>query len=265
MTRKEKGGPRDDQPARPWLRLEPFLLIAAMLGVVALGWWSRQYLRQTDHYLVPVAMIECSPPPDQARAELLAEVQYLANLPDHVNLLDEGLSARLTAAFARHPWVESVERVQLGPARQIRVWLHYRTPALVVSPPAASRDTEPRVVDGNAILLPPRASPRGLPRYLGPLKTPPGPAGTQWVDARLQEAAAVARLLAPQQTRFRLLRCEASAEGLVWQTDRGTRVVWRGGVNSPTAAAKMEHLQRHCQEHGDLDHPEGIKSIELPP
>lgn len=263
MTRKEKGGPRDEPPVRSLLRLEPFLLIAAVLSVVALGWWSRQQLRQTDHYVIPFTAIDCTPPPDQARTELLAEVQYLANLPDQVNLLDEGLSPRLTAAFARHPWIEGVERVQVGPARQVRVWLRYRQPVLVVPPPANAQSTEPRVVDGNAIVLPPRAAPRGLPRYVGSPAAPPGPAGTAWPDPRVQEAAAVARVLAPHQTMLRLFRCEPATNGLVWLTDRGTRVVWPGGAGN-AAAEKVQRLLQHCQQHGDLDHPEGIQTIDLP-
>src|SRR5205085_1645284 len=62
----------------------------------------------------------------------LGEVQYLGGLPERLALLDDDLPGRLAEAFARHPWVEKVERVEVVPPGRVRARLTYRTPVLAV-------------------------------------------------------------------------------------------------------------------------------------
>jgi hypothetical protein len=163
----------------------PVLVAAAVLvGVAALGRWARDALRQD--FTFAFSAIQCQPPPGPEQADLLAEVQYLAGMPDQVRLLDDDLADRLRAAFARHPWVESVEDVQVAP-RRITVQVRYRRPVLAV--PVKG---QLRAVDGSGILLPESANTRGLPLYPGSAPLPAGPAGTPWGDAKVENTARAA-------------------------------------------------------------------------
>ncbi|HMF14057.1 MAG TPA: hypothetical protein VKE94_17195 [Gemmataceae bacterium] len=155
--------------------------VAVLVGVAALGRWARESLRQD--YTLPFAGIECLPPPSAEQVNLLAEVQYLAGMPDRVRLLDDDLAERLRQAFVRHAWVESVEEVQVA-ALRIVVRLRYRRPVLAVPV-----DGELRAVDGSGILLPATAKTSGLPIYPGVAPSPAGPAGTPWGDSNVEQQA----------------------------------------------------------------------------
>jgi hypothetical protein len=157
--------------------------VAAILGVVYLGDFARDWLLKRDHYTVAIADLRCPAPPGMSRATFLAEVQYYGALPDQINVLEPKLAARLTAAFALHPWVERVDGVALrgpdGPA----VRLTLRTPVLAV------RD---RVVDKYGVLLPEGTSAKGLPVMPGEPPPPKGPPGTPWGDPAVEAAAKAA-------------------------------------------------------------------------
>lgn len=166
--------------------LAPLLLVGLFLaGLVLLGNWARHAVAPLDRYQLPFAHIDCTPPPGQAKDEFLAEVQYLAGWPDRLDVLEDALAARLADAFARHPWVEKVERVETI-AAGVQVRLAYRTPVLAVRLPGKS---ELRAVDRHGILLPASAVTAGLPIFPGPARAPTGPAGTPWDDPRVQTAA----------------------------------------------------------------------------
>src|SRR6266511_1521038 len=148
--------------------LVPLLGAVVVLGaLIVLGQWARDGLRQQDRYCVAFADVECAPPPGMERAAFLDEVQYLGSLPEHLRLLDEDLAGRLIEAFARHPWVRKVERVEVAPPGQVRVHLAYRTPVLAV--PLAG---QVRAVDADGILLPASAPTEGLPVFPGTAAPP---------------------------------------------------------------------------------------------
>jgi hypothetical protein len=111
------------------------VILSTMLGTalffLVLLWvhqWTRQRIANLDRYTVPFANLDCPPPPNQSRAEFLAEVQYLGDLPDQLHLLDPDLPSRLQDAFARHPAVKKVLEVNVLPTRQVQVRLTYRRP-----------------------------------------------------------------------------------------------------------------------------------------
>jgi hypothetical protein len=159
-----------------------------VLGVIALGRAARDRLRQHERYAVAVADIDCAVPPGGARADFLAEVQYLARLPDRLPALADDTPARLADAFARHPWVAKVEEVRLLPPDGARVRLTFRTPALAVAQP-----TGVRVVDADGVLLPPNAPSAGLPVLRAAVAPPAGLAGEPWGDPTVTAAAAATR------------------------------------------------------------------------
>jgi hypothetical protein len=153
-------------------------------GLLALGNLALDSLRDRERYTVPLAEVECEPPPGHTRERFLDEVQYTARLPDRLHLLEEDLLKRLADAFALHPWVEKVERVEVTPPRRVQVRVVYRRPALAVS------DGEQlRAVDREGILLPRGAPTEGLPVYEGEPPPPAGPAGARWGDAAVEGAA----------------------------------------------------------------------------
>jgi hypothetical protein len=261
-----------------------------LVGLIALGKVAWEQLRREDRRTVAITDIECTPPPGQGRVDFLDEVQYLAGLPERLPFLDRDLAERLGRAFARHPWVAKVERVELIPPRRIQVRLVYRTPVLAVvwgSPKDGSAVTMvearsgnmgqrnalvvARAVDGQGILLPARWQ-RGvdLPLFSGPVKPPAGPAGTPWGDGRVEGAARTAAYLQSYQDRLHLTDVESGPDGLVWSTHAGTRVRWGLPVGTDSdreapALKKRERLLHYCDEYGNLDRPAGRPEHDVRP
>ena len=152
-------------------------------GLLALGHFAQEQLRDRGRYTAAFADIDCTPPPPLARTAFLDEVQYLARLSGRLHLLDGDLPRRLAEGFAKHPWVARVEQVEVTPTGRVTVRLAYRRPVLAVRFAA-----EVRVVDGEGFLLPRDAPTEGLPLHEaeGP---PAGPAGTRWGEAAVEAAA----------------------------------------------------------------------------
>jgi hypothetical protein len=163
----------------------PLFAAAGVLFVVAiLGRWAREGMR--DEYKLPFTSLHCLPSPGPEQKDLLAEVQYLAGFPDQICSLDAGLAERLRDAFAKHPWVASVDGVSIK-SRRIEVRLRYRRPVLAVP-----FHGQLRAVDETGVLLPATAGTRGLPVYVGSAPRPAGPAGTRWGDKTVEASARAA-------------------------------------------------------------------------
>jgi hypothetical protein len=101
----------------------------SLFAVFAAGHSTRAAVRNWDRYLVAFADLDCQPPPGQERLGFLAEVQYLAAMPNRLSVLDEDLAPRLADAFALHPRVEKVEEIVVLPKREVHVRLRFRIPA----------------------------------------------------------------------------------------------------------------------------------------
>jgi hypothetical protein len=231
------------------------LLLLGIIGLNAL-------LRAQTHSKIAFNKIECEPPPGLPPEEFLAEVQYLANWPDEIDLLDASLAARLRLSFTVHPWVESVERVQIVPPHQVRVLLRYRTPVLAVVQPdeksegwIPSRDGKTklpgRVVDPGGVLLPLTAADPQLPVLYGTV-SPTGRAGQAWGDPGVTAAASVALLLAPHQEQLNLKAFEILDGVLVVSSERA-RVVW-GPIDDTTSAdGRLQAILDVREKRGGLD------------
>jgi hypothetical protein len=153
-------------------------------GLVVLGRQALARLYTQERYLFPFADVACVPPPHLKRPQFLDEVQYVSGMPDTLHLLDADLPRRLAEAFARHPWVERVEKVVIGPGRTVEVRLVPRKAVLGVR-----HAGKVRAVDRYGILLRGDAKVDGLPVYRGKARAPAGPAGTPWGDDAVEEAA----------------------------------------------------------------------------
>jgi hypothetical protein len=223
-----------------------------LFGLLRLGQWARDRLDQRDHYTIDFAALRCPVPPGLSAADFLAEVQYLGSLPDRVNMLEPRLAARLAAAFALHPWVETVEGVALRGPGGPQVRLRLRTPALAAAG---------RVLDANGVLLPAGARADGLMEVWGNVPPPAGPAGAPWGDANVEGAARTAAVLQPLRDCLRLTDVGVTPDGLEF---RGrVRVVWGRPVGAepgdePTAEAKLARLRAYCERPDGTDGPREI-------
>jgi hypothetical protein len=223
-----------------------------LLGLIALGKVARDQLRQHDRYTVTLNDIDCPAPPGLSRHEFLAEVNYLTPLPARLPALDDDTPRRLADAFARHPWVEGVEKVEVVPPDRARIRLVFRTPTLAVAQPSG-----PRVVDDRGILLPSAAPADGLPVMEGDIPPPAGLAGAAWGDPAVTAAAAVAGYLRPHARRLGLTGCGVR-DGVVSLTCGRGRAVWGRAPGSeaagePRADEKLRRLLDACERPGGLD------------
>ena len=228
--------------------------VALLLVLIALGRAARDRLRSEDRYFLALGEVDCPTPPGLERSEFLGEVQYLSHLPDRLPTLDDDLPIRLTAAFALHPWVETVDETVVAPGR-VRVRLTFRTPTLVV--PQADG---PRVVDGRGVLLPSSASATGLLVLRGKVPALTGVAGQRWDDPSVTAAAAVADLLRPHQGVLILNEIEIGEGGWVLRGN-GVRVLWGAepgheGPEEARASEKVQRLLDYCHVHRKLDAPQ---------
>jgi hypothetical protein len=180
-------GPGGRRVGRPVLAVLLTLgAVAGLLfGLARLGDEARRRLGPRDRYTARFADVECDAPPGLDRPTFLAEVRYAASVPESFQLLDPELPARLAAAFAVHPWVESVTGVDVAPPARVRVRLRFRTPVLAVPTDGGVV----RLVDAGGVLLPATAPPAGLPELVNVVPPPVTPAGQVWADDTVKRAA----------------------------------------------------------------------------
>ncbi len=234
-----------------------------LLGMAGVGKLTKDEMRERERHSLPFSAIECTPPPGLERTDFLDQVQYLSDRPDRISLLDEHLAADLADAFAQHPWVEKVERVEVTRPGQVKVRLVYRTPVLAVP-----LGEEVRAVDGSGIVLPPGAPTQDLPVFRGKAAKPIGPSGSVWGDPTIELAARLAAFLVPHRARLHVAALHAQSDTtFVLATSAGARVRWGHAPGAetdtePSASRKLERLLHHCDAHGDLDHPAG-KELDL--
>jgi hypothetical protein len=228
-----------------------------LAGVILGGQALRARLRQHDRFTTAFAEIDCAAPDGMKREQFLEEVRKGADLPERLPVLDEELAGRLNAAFAKHPWVEDVEQVQIGRDRKIEIHLRHRTPVLAV--PLADGTC---AVDEHGVLLPANANVAGLPVWRGPSGLPAGKTGEHWGDAALEGAAEVVGVLRPHQEKMHLAATLTANGEVVITTSKGSRILWgrppgKEKDGEAIASVKCERLLEYCRKNGDLDHPDG--------
>jgi len=193
-------------------RVRPILAVLVTLGVAAallfglsrLGDEARRNIGPRDRYAVKFADIRCDPPPGTTRETFLAEVRYAANAEPTFQSLDPDLTAKLSAAFAAHPWVASVDAVTAEAPDAVTVKLTYRTPVLAIATSGGKR-----AVDAKGILLPISAPTADLPELLGASPLPPDAvAGKPWPDEMVVGAA-------PKAAEYKPKTIERTVQG--WQ------------------------------------------------
>jgi hypothetical protein len=227
---------------RTWL-VQQAALVAGGLALLAawplLGRQAAAALRDEARGGVAFTDVDCDPPGPLTRADFLGEVQFLGGLPDRLAPAEDGLAARLGAAFAAHPWVESVGRVELRPGR-VRVRLAYRTAVLAVPCSAGAKGQVLRPVDGKGVLLPLAAAGPGLPELTNAVPPPAGAAGRPWGDLTVEAAARTAAALRPYRDRLKVERM--AVEGGIVVLHAGGRPLRWGPPGGADADARVARL-----------------------
>jgi hypothetical protein len=245
------------------------IIVAALCVFIALARAVREEVRDLPGYQVDFAQIQCIPPPFENRPDFLSEVQYLAGMPQKLSVVDDHLASRLAEAFAGHPWVEKVTRVEVRPTHEIEVDLAYRLPVLAVSwrvphDHGSQKVTEvaARAVDRRGILLPPNAETAGLPLFNAGEQAPLSPAGSPWGSRLVELAALTASFLHLEQPRLGLQSIECHDNEMILFTSAKARILWGHAPGKETRdeappKIKLERLLEYIAAHGDLGKPQG--------
>ena len=172
------------------------LVAAVVAGIAWVGDRAGEQVSGRSRYTVRVADIACDAPPGKDRATFLTEVRYKADLPETVQAVDPTLKDKLTAAFARHPWVAQVTGVTVGAHGGVRVDLRFRTPVLAVT---VAGESEPRAVDKAGVLLPAVPDRGSLALLTTPVRPPTKQEGEVWDDPTVRRAAELTELYRPRR------------------------------------------------------------------
>ena len=266
------------QPATLWW------LACCLLGVVFLPYlpWMTPDLSARPEYQVDWNSVLVTPVPRGVPERVVNDVRLQAQLPERLSLLQPGLAKQLAKAFAAHPWVERVDRVEVKRQRRIDVDLTYRRVTLVVE---TSRGFYP--VDVQCVLLPPSDfAPEDVSRLpvCRNVKTlPQGAAGEQWGDLIVECAAKIAASLTPNGdtekhwNRLGLAAIVAPVPRVAdpIAEDLSFDIVTRGGsvirwgrapgadTLEPSVEQKIARLGQVVQRQGSLDAPGGPFKIDI--
>ncbi len=262
--------------ARPWA-----IATAAAICLLPVVWggFSRlsTELNQVESFRIDWASIEVSELPDWVPPTLREQVAAAAGIEGDLSILDDGLAVKIAEAYAAHPWVKSVNRVQVGPLTRVRIDVTFRRPCALVRTTAGLYP-----IDETGVVLPPAdfavTDEQRFPIIEHRHSLPQGPAGTHWGDLAVLAAARLADFLAPagdlslvwaplQLTEIVIPQPAGDATGadqipLEIRTRGGSVIEWglAPGVDSPrepTATAKLERLQKYHSDYGSFEAPHG--------
>jgi hypothetical protein len=149
-----------------------------------LGFEAIRHIGTSGRYRTRFADIQCDPPRGLDRSTFLTEVRYLSGFPEVFHALDETERQQLVAAFAKHPWVESVDGVEVEPGNVVRLKLTYRIPVLAVRTDRGAV----RLVTHRGVLLPESESPQGVAELVSIVPLPTVNAGETWPDEMVQRS-----------------------------------------------------------------------------
>jgi len=264
-----------------WGPGRPVLVVVVAIAALAVGWyavWQRvgPGVLASESYRVTPEKFDMTPPPPWIHSDVRAEVFRSASFERSLRLTDDDLTERIAGAFALHPWVARVRRVEKRHPARIVVDLEYRRPVCMVEVLG-----ELLPVDGEAVLLPKEDfSPVEASRYprLVGVKTPPvGALGERWGDARVIGGAAIADVLADVWEEMNLaviVPSEPPIPGVAADltftlvTRLGTRIFWgrapgRDGPGEIPAQDKLARLEEYFRRYGTLEGRGGPQELDI--
>ena len=272
-------------PASPWLRilLRPqirglLVSVALLMGATlaaTLAWQRFGVIANAspDHLLTP-DKISVTPQPDWIHSDVKAEV-VLKGALTQLDLRDPQLVERIAGAFALHPWIRKIVRVEKSYPARARVEVTYRQPVAAVEW-ADSRDRGLLFIDDEGVLLPSADfasnQAKNFLRIGGADKTPAG-VGLPWTSELVTGAARLAACWGDRWQPLKLYRIvgSISASGqLIYElhTANEVRVIWcaapgQEDKSEPSPAQKIAALAQLVQDKGPLDRPGGPSLLDL--
>ena len=253
------------------------VVIAAAIGSSLYAWrrWGAAAMQSADYFVKPERMA-VTPQPTWIHSNVKAEVMRSASL-GRLNLRDRNLVEQVAQAFALHPWVAKVVRIEKRFPAQVNVELKYRRPVAVVKIDARGEQGL-LFVDEESVLLPSAdfapSQARSYLRIMAAGETPASVYGTPWGSERIAGAARVAAAWGNRWQPLGLYWIVAarSAGGeLLYELrtqDDKVHVVW-GGVpgrdssSEPSSEQKIAALEQYVHDKGPLDKSGGPAVIDL--
>ncbi len=205
---------------------------AATIGVMAWQRFGPDVRQQSDYLLKPNDIVLVGQPA-WVKGDIKAEALRDASLDGILPLDDPELARRLARAFDVHPWVRSVDRVEVLSPASAHITISCREPLAMVRVPGGLLP-----VDREAFVLPSddftSEEAGGYPIISGVSSLPQGPAGSAWGDQALEEAVAVVDVTLPEWPSLGLTECRLAVEGgqRSWELVNTAGVAIRFG-NSP--------------------------------
>jgi hypothetical protein len=256
--------PPEPTPTRAAPRWVPWLIAGCLLPIFLLPiiYALIQSAANTDRLRLEFARLEVDAGAQPLPAEFLEEVRRLGGLPQVLELREAGLPGRLTQAFGRHPWVESVERVAILPRGRVAVRLTPRRPVAVVQVGTKGSTV---LVDRHGIALARGDAPSELPRIIT-ADEPLGQPGHRYGVAEVELAAQTAAVLHADRDQLGITTLVISRDQLApelrLRTHGGTTIIWQslkasGREAEPSPEEKLRRLHAYVANYGSLDKPSG--------
>jgi hypothetical protein len=265
-----------------WRPQNRALVVTVVVALVAIGasiyGWRRWGEPSTSsaEYLVTAERVSVTPQPAWIHSNVKAEV--LRSLTGaKLELLDPELVEKIADAFAMHPWVAKVARVEKRFPAHVNVELEYRRPVLVVKLDAPG-DEGLLFLDKQSVLLPSSdfapSQAKDYLRIVAAGETPTSVYGTPWGSERIAGAALVAAALEKRWQPLGLYSIIAARTSgaefsyeLRTQGDKA-RVIWgaspgQESTGEPTAAQKIAALEQYVREKGPLDKLTSAQVVDL--
>ena len=173
-----------------WIAAAAIILFA--VGVCAAWQMFGRKILGSGEYLVGRDQVEVTPPPpDWIHGDVPGEALRDAAIDGPLSVTDGNCLERVARAFARHPWVAKVVRVQKRYPASLTVDLVYRRPVCMVEAPGG-----PVPVDAEAVVLPRQdfspVEATHYPHLAGIGQRPTVRAGEHWADATVLGGAEIA-------------------------------------------------------------------------
>lgn len=191
-------------------------VLAVAIAAIVAGWFAWQRfgpdVRQQPDFLLRPENVIVTGQPDWVNVDIAAEALRDASLDASLPLDDPELARRLARAFDVHPWVRSVDRVEVKSPAAAFVTITCREPVAMVRVPGGLLP-----VDGEGVVLPsdgftPEEA-ASYPVVAGVSSLPQGPAGSAWGDPVVEQAVAVVAVTLPEWQPLDLVECRLVTAG----------------------------------------------------
>ena len=262
-----------EHPAKLLLRATmPFwfgiLLLLVVSGITYSGWQRvRSRVIQADEYRFSAASVHVTETPPWVPETIVNDViaKFHIGRASQETLIDRELLSELATAFRAYHWVESVDLVRASYPATVMIDLTYRTPICMVLLPNMSGGY---AVDRHGVHLPSDFFARNpeidVNRYIkifGVKSMPAGNLGEKWDDIVVEQAAALADHLSPDNGILRIVSICVETTGTnryntkhhyYLATSLDTEIVW-GEMPLTANDARKERLLELVRQHGSLD------------